>query len=122
MHDCFSKAAALVAAAAIAVLPTGSAFARDRDDFPSKTPIKHIVVIFQENVSFDHYFGTYPTAANLSGETPFAASGTPTSINNLVTPLDTTKPGNSNAGHDTYGTDAMSDDQRRQLVEYLKTL
>lgn len=23
------------------------------------TPIKHVVVIFQENVSFDHYFGTY---------------------------------------------------------------
>ena len=33
------------------------------------TPIKHIVVIFQENVSFDHYFGTYPNAANTSGQT-----------------------------------------------------
>ena len=22
------------------------------------TPIQHVVVIFQENVSFDHYFGT----------------------------------------------------------------
>jgi phospholipase C len=32
------------------------------------TPIKHVVVIFQENVSFDHYFGTYPHAANTSGE------------------------------------------------------
>ena len=30
----------------------------------SVTPIKHVVVIFQENVSFDHYFGTYPNAAN----------------------------------------------------------
>ena len=28
------------------------------------TPIEHVVVIFQENVSFDHYFGTYPIAAN----------------------------------------------------------
>src|SRR5262249_46499516 len=28
------------------------------------TPIQHLVVIFQENVSFDHYFGTYPIAAN----------------------------------------------------------
>ena len=26
------------------------------------TPIKHLVVIFDENVSFDHYFGTYPYA------------------------------------------------------------
>ena len=28
------------------------------------TPITHLVVIFQENVSFDHYFGTYPNALN----------------------------------------------------------
>ena len=32
------------------------------------TPIKHVVVIFQENVSFDHYFGTYPKAANTDGQ------------------------------------------------------
>jgi phospholipase C len=24
------------------------------------TPIKHVVVIFDENRSFDHYFGIYP--------------------------------------------------------------
>jgi len=42
------------------------------------TPIKHLVVIFQENVSFDHYFGTYPVATNPSGEPKFkAAAGTP---------------------------------------------
>src|ERR1700678_4769259 len=40
--------------------------------------IQHIVVIFQENVSFDHYFGTYPHALNLPGESPFSAlPGTP---------------------------------------------
>ena len=37
--------------------------------FPTKTPIKHVVVIFDENNSFDHYFGTYPNALNLPGET-----------------------------------------------------
>ena len=37
------------------------------------TPIKHLVVIYGENVSFDHYFGTYPTAANTDGVT-FQAS------------------------------------------------
>jgi phospholipase C len=47
------------------------------------TPIKHLVVIFQENVSFDHYFGTYPKAANTSGQTFEAARHTP-SVNNLV--------------------------------------
>src|SRR5580700_3151839 len=35
------------------------------------TPIQHVVVIFQENVSFDHYFTTYPNAANPEGETTF---------------------------------------------------
>jgi len=37
------------------------------------TPIKHVVVIFQENVSFDHYFATYPSAANPAGEPHFKA-------------------------------------------------
>ena len=42
------------------------------------TPIKHLVVIFQENISFDHYFGTYPNALNPKGEPRFvAAPGTP---------------------------------------------
>src|SRR6266704_1785288 len=41
------------------------------------TPIKHLVVIFQENVSFDHYFGTYPKAANTDGTTFTAKPGTP---------------------------------------------
>src|SRR5262245_3404481 len=47
------------------------------------TPIKHLVVIFQENVSFDHYFGTYPKAANTSGQ-PFHASKRTPRVNNLA--------------------------------------
>ena len=39
---------------------------------PAAGPIKHVVVLFQENVSFDHYFATYPHAANTDG-TPFHA-------------------------------------------------
>jgi phospholipase C len=59
------------------------------------TPIQHVVVIFQENVSFDHYFATYPNAANPANEPPFrAARGTPT-INGLNEPLQ--DPGNMNA-------------------------
>ena len=51
------------------------------------TPIQHLVVIFQENVSFDHYFATYPVASNPSGEPAFfAAAGTPVA-NTLSTPL-----------------------------------
>jgi phospholipase C len=47
------------------------------------TPIKHLVVIFQENVSFDHYFATYPVAANTSGQRFDAAPETP-AINGLA--------------------------------------
>lgn len=51
------------------------------------TPIKHIVVIFQENISFDHYFGTYPNATNPAGEPVFHATrGTP-HVNGLTTAL-----------------------------------
>ncbi len=51
------------------------------------TPIKHLVVIFDENVSFDHYFGTYPYAANPPGEPAFhARPGTPT-VNGLYNDL-----------------------------------
>jgi phospholipase C len=47
------------------------------------TPVKHLVVIFDENISFDHYFGTYPVAANTDG-TPFTASKqTPKKIDTL---------------------------------------
>src|SRR5690349_964933 len=77
---------------ALALLAAGAgAIARDSDDLPrihTATPIKHLVVIFQENVSFDHYFGTYPKALNLNGETPFRASHHTPVVNNLVTPLD----------------------------------
>ena len=50
------------------------------------TPIKHLVVIFQENVSFDHYFGTYPYAANTDGSPFNAKRGTPT-VNGLYSKI-----------------------------------
>ena len=60
------------------------------------TPIKHLVVIFQENVSFDHYFATYPNAANPGGEPAFhAAPGTP-SVNGLTGALLTRNPNAAN--------------------------
>lgn len=39
----------------------------------ARRSIRHVVVIFQENVSFDHYFGTYPHALNPPGEPAFTA-------------------------------------------------
>jgi phospholipase C len=55
------------------------------------TPIKHVVVIFDENESFDHYFGTYPYAANTDGSTFHAKPGTPT-VNGLYTKITASGP------------------------------
>src|SRR5215472_13768814 len=50
----------------------------------TSTPFKHLVIIFQENVSFDHYFGTYPNATNPPGEPKFIADPHTPSINGLL--------------------------------------
>jgi phospholipase C len=59
------------------------------------TPIKHLVVIFGENVSFDHYFGTYPKATNADGSQFNAAPGTP-NVNGLTQTLLTANPNGFN--------------------------
>jgi phospholipase C len=53
----------------------------------TNTSIKHLVVIFQENVSFDHYFATYPNATNPSGEPKFTSSPATPSVNGLSSHL-----------------------------------
>ena len=89
-----STAAILAVGATVAV--TGPvAVAKDKKNtvtvtdtvnaLPTKTPIKHLVVIFNENRSFDHYFGTYPNAVNPEGEPLFEpAKNTQRDINNLL--------------------------------------
>src|SRR5262249_61350564 len=82
--------AALLAVAAAAV-STGPVIAGQdadtvtADTLTTKYPIKHLVVVFNENISFDHYFGTYPNATNVDGEPVFEpAKNTQTDINNLL--------------------------------------
>src|SRR5919109_1618515 len=60
------------------------------------SPIRHVVVIFQENVSFDHYFGTYPFALNPSGEPFFKAKPNTPSVNGLTPDLLTNNPNLAN--------------------------
>jgi phospholipase C len=76
---------AALGSAALLTVPLTTAAARPSPTTSSgtTTPIKHLVVIFQENVSFDHYFGTYPNATNTSGQPFHAAHKTPT-VNNLA--------------------------------------
>jgi phospholipase C len=73
-----------------------SSVAADSDDFPTTTPIKHVVVIFDENITFDHYFATYPNAANPSGEPEFHAKHDTPSVNGLTGALLTDNPNGTN--------------------------
>jgi phospholipase C len=85
------------------------------------TPISHLVVIYDENVSFDHYFGTYPSAANTDG-TPFtAASGTPTP-NNLITSHTLTGNPNTHDPQRLGPAQALTCDQNHQYTPEQKAV
>ena len=65
-------------------------------DMSTETPIQHVVVIYQENVSFDHYFATYPYAKNPAGEPKFVArKGTP-QVNGLNDDMLNNNPNSAN--------------------------
>jgi phospholipase C len=68
-----------------AVAPATMGGRSPQDALRTATPIKHVVVLFNENVSFDHYFGTYPKASNPPGEPAFTAAPHTPRVNNLVT-------------------------------------
>jgi phospholipase C len=53
----------------------------------TKTPIKHFIILVQENVSFDHYFGTYHNAANIKNGTKFMHNNDISSINGKSIPI-----------------------------------
>src|SRR5262245_9580218 len=77
--------------------PTRLAVAGHGDDSVTQPPIKHVVVIFQENVSFDHYFATYPDAANSSSNEPrFRARRDTPRPNGLSGSLLTANPNSTN--------------------------
>jgi phospholipase C len=77
-----------------------------QDNLATATPIKHLVVIYGENRSFDNYFGTYPNATNPTGEPVFTpAAGTPT-VNGLTNALMTNNPNVTNASNVAAATKA----------------
>ncbi|MHB9019228.1 MAG: alkaline phosphatase family protein, partial [Burkholderiales bacterium] len=83
-----------------APIPAPAASISPQDALVTATPIKHVVVIFNENVSFDHYFATYPTATNPTGEPSFtAAAGTPTPNNLTSANLLTNNPNFTNTAN-----------------------
>jgi phospholipase C len=70
-----------------------------QDALPTATPIKHLVVIFDENRSFDHYFGTYPHAANPPGEPAFKAAPWTPQVHGLTAELLTANPNKLNGAN-----------------------
>jgi phospholipase C len=83
--------AAVLLATNLATVTPGPVFAggngKGNGGGTTTTPIKHVVVIFQENVSFDHYFATYPNATNPSEEVQFHPKSTTPSVNGLIQAL-----------------------------------
>jgi phospholipase C len=92
------KTTALLVALTIAAGPStvpawaASKPASQASNTVTATPIQHLVVIFQENVSFDHYFGTYPVATNPKGEPKFKAAPSTPTVNGLTNALLTFNP------------------------------
>src|SRR5580698_8656898 len=109
------KLLALATALTTALGPSVSpAFAASQQP-PKNTPIQHIVVIFDENISFDHYFGTYPVALNPKGEPQFhALPGTPT-VNGLTNALLNDNP-NLNTANGTGATNPFRLDRSQAFT------
>ncbi len=68
----------------VGLMAHGIAQAPNHAAKPTATPIKHVVVIFGENISFDHYFGTYPNALNPPNEPAFHAKADTPTVNGLT--------------------------------------
>ena len=73
------RRATAAAVALLMALPASTRADHDRDEDrdDTNTPIRHVVVIFQENVSFDHYFATYPQPSNTDGTSFTGTPATP---------------------------------------------
>src|SRR5262245_11817091 len=80
--------------AALLLLPAQADGASGNGPRP-QTPIEHLVVIFQENHSFDSYFATYPVALNPPGQPRFHARSDTPSVNGLTPALIERNPNSS---------------------------
>jgi len=111
-----SKISAVVTAVVLAATATTPAWAGSGSWWHhvpkparARSPIQHVVVIFDENISFDHYFGTYPKAANTDGTTFHAARNTP-KVDGLTPALLTSNPNTYNPARLSH-SEALTCDQ-----------
>ena len=98
--------------AGVTVLGTCPVFASDQ----TATPIRHLVIVFQENVSFDHYFGTYPYALNPSGEPAFHARANTPTVNGFSKALLLKNPNSLNSTNGTGATNPFRLDRSQALT------
>ena len=69
---------------------------KNSNKIKTKTPVKHLIVLFQENVTFDRYFATYPNATNPKGEPIFTAKPNTPKVNGLTKDLIENNPNSIN--------------------------
>lgn len=112
---------ALALLAALALSGYRRPAATDAGKLPpaDRLPIQHLVVLYQENASFDHYFATYPVAANPPGEPAFTAAPHTPSVNGLTDTLLTHNP-NASAPFRLDRTQAYTCDQDHAYLDEQK--
>ena len=101
LQGCIGSSSSSAPAASTPAASSAPTAVSAQDALATATPIKHIVVIFNENVSFDHYYGTYPVATNPAGETPFTALPNTPVPNELSGTLLTANPNYTNTANGT---------------------
>ena len=99
------------ALAAVLALPT---MIRGADP---ATPIQHVVVIFDENNSFDHYFATYPNATNPPGEPQFTPLPNTPTVNGLTPSLIANNPNSTKPFRLDRGQEALCDNDNHYTDE-----
>jgi len=114
------RVAAIALASNLVLVMPGSLLAGQKDaaeEIETTTPIKHVIVIFGENISFDHYFGTYPYATNPQGEPAFhAKDGTPRANNLLAGGLLTENPNSTQPFRMDTGVQSVTCDQNHSYT------
>src|SRR5271163_1406649 len=112
------RGVAAVTAIGLATMQVGVAGAqRDPNSFPTSTPIKHLIIIFGENISFDHYFATYPNATNPASEPAFFPLAWTPNVNGLSSALLSSNPNLLNAANSTGAANPFRLDRSQNLTQ-----
>jgi phospholipase C len=97
-------------AVALAVMPAASSSATTRSGDSGIHKIKHVIIVMQENRSFDSYFGTYPGADGLAKKgSQFAACVPDPLTGSCERPYHDTSDVNAGAAHNSVASTTAID-------------